>query len=216
MSAIIGGKNQMFAIHFNLPLKALQEFEKEVEDMQFDFEGRLATVFNRTARETVKRSVEEVHAIVNLKTTVIKNGPKSSRRKKNIFQSKKARRTDHHAQARIADVGKLSLHHFSPIHNKAGTSYKIMRGGPRKLIKGAFMGPRPKVKAAKLFGGVYIREVYPKGKRLPIRKAGMGPSPWGVVQRHALEPKIRRHAEQEMLFAITSVVDDMTNKYFGV
>ena len=215
MSAVIGGKNQMFAIHFNLPLKALAEFEREVEEMEFDLNGRLATVFNRTARETVKRSVEEVHAIVNLKKTVIKNGPKSSRKKKNIFQSKKAKRSDHHAQARIADIGKLSLHNFSPIHNKQGTSYKILRGGPRKLITGAFMGPRPRVKAPRLFGGVYIRQIYPKGPRLPIRKAGMGPSPWGVIKRHALEPKIRRHAEQEMMFAITSVIDDMTNKYLG-
>ncbi len=60
-----------------------------------------------------------------------------------------------------------------------GVTYSI----GRKFAPGAFMGPKPGVKADSLYGGVFIR--VGKG-RLPIKKL-KGPSPWGVFVKAGLK-----------------------------
>jgi hypothetical protein len=77
------------------------------------------------------------------------------------------------------------LQHFSARQNGRGVSYKIDKRGVRKLVAGAFMGPRPGVLAPKLHGGVFKRV----GKsRNPIVKL-YGVSPYGTYAKNDM-PKI--------------------------
>lgn len=72
------------------------------------------------------------------------------------------------------------LQHFNARQNGKGVSYKIDKRGGRKLVPGAFMGPRPGTLAPRLHGGVFRRV----GKeRLPIVKL-YGVSPYGAYAKN--------------------------------
>jgi hypothetical protein len=75
---------------------------------------------------------------------------------------------------------RAGLQHFAARQNARGVSYKISKQGGRKLVAGAFMGPRPGVLAPKLNGGVFKRV----GKsRQPIVKL-YGVSPYGAYAKN--------------------------------
>jgi hypothetical protein len=75
---------------------------------------------------------------------------------------------------------RAGLQHFAARQNGRGVSYKISKQGGRKLVAGAFMGPRPGVLAPKLNGGVFKRV----GKsRQPIVKL-YGVSPYGAYAKN--------------------------------
>lgn len=64
----------------------------------------------------------------------------------------------------------LSLRYFSPTQKRVGTSARVW--GRTRMYKNAFMGPRPRVVALKLYGNVFHRL---GEERLPIEKM-WGPS----------------------------------------
>ena len=77
-------------------------------------------------------------------------------------------------QITIPKGRRFSVKRFKPTQNSAGVTYKLRQ---RHTALGAFMGPRPRKKAAKLNGHVFKRV----GKaRLPITKLTTA-SPWGVM-----------------------------------
>lgn len=76
----------------------------------------------------------------------------------------------------ISETARIPLKEFGARQNKAGVKYRIEKGGPFKLIPGAFTVAR--------FGEHAFKR---KGReRLPIQKLH-GPSPWGVFLKGGIE-----------------------------
>ena len=81
------------------------------------------------------------------------------------------------AETSISKSSRLALKSFGARQVAKGVSYKISKREGRKLLAGAFQGPRPGLMKASWRGNAFKRV----GKsRLPIYKP-MGPSPWGVM-----------------------------------
>jgi hypothetical protein len=101
---------------------------------------------------------------------------------------------------------RLSLRHFGARQNKVGVSYKISKTKGRKMVAGAFQGPKPGAMKSSWRGNAFIRV----GKsRLPIVKL-MGPSPWGVfvkanmvqVQEDELQAEFEKRIKRQVREAL--------------
>jgi len=98
---------------------------------------------------------------------------------------------------------RMSLRHFKPKQTGVGVSYKISKRGGRQIIPHAFMGPKPGVIAPRLGGNVWLREGARKAKGAPglsqrIRRAGAGPSPWGVFVLQKKSTALSKLLREEM------------------
>lgn len=80
---------------------------------------------------------------------------------------------------------RIPLKEFKPNQKKEGVSYRISKSSGRRTMRGAFMGPKPKVRKVSWKNNVFKR----KGKsRLPIVKK-FGPSPWAVfLKQDSIKP----------------------------
>lgn len=95
------------------------------------------------------------------------------------------------AATHLSKSKRIPLRDFKARQTKKGVSYKISKTGGRRMIAGAFQGPRPG--QHQWSGRVFIR----KGKkRLPIQQL-FGPSPWGVFVKKKKDraTKQKLHAE---------------------
>tara|TARA_R100000951_G_scaffold70820_2_gene59739 strand:- start:11591 stop:12184 length:594 start_codon:yes stop_codon:yes gene_type:complete len=76
----------------------------------------------------------------------------------------------------IAKSGRYPMKMFKPRQNATGVSYKMRQ---TQQVRGGFMGPTPKRKAAKLRGHVWKR-INSGPQRFPITPLYVA-SPWGVM-----------------------------------
>ena len=93
------------------------------------------------------------------------------------------------AEVTLQKKNRFPLKRFRPRHTKAGVTYKIDKNKPRQLIPGAFTGPRPGLQTVKFYGHAFKRKDPGQKKRLPIIKAGKGPSAAGVISTNPARMK---------------------------
>mgnify|MGYP003656247338 CR=1 FL=1 len=113
----------------------------------------------------------EITKTVNIKAGIAK---------KQISTRNKATAESPKAVVSLSKSNRIGLQHFGGRQNKTGVSYKIDKQGGRKIVAGAFMGPRPGVLAPKLHGGAFKRV---GTERHPIIKL-YGVSPFGAFVKN--------------------------------
>jgi hypothetical protein len=161
--------------------------------------GKTATAVNKTARMVRDKMNKQITQKFNISLRNLK-------KKRIIFQSKKAKATQLEAQVRLKKTPKLGVQYFGPKHTGAGVTFALERGGSRKLISKAFMGPRAGKKAPKLNGGVFIREA--GAKRLPINKL-YALSPWGMYRSGHMQVATTQYADQMLRFYVEKTLQDL-------
>ena len=150
-----------------------------------NIDRELSAAINATAQPTRKVMAREIVQKVNLKVGVV-----NKKLKKGIRSNPKTLKTS----VKLKHQQRLGLQHFGASQTKKGVAYKIDKSGGRKMVVGAFMGPKPGVKAPKLNGGAYIRS----GKtRLPIKKLH-GVSPWAVFLKRSLDTPTEKQSSQRL------------------
>lgn len=102
------------------------------------------------------------------------------------------------ATVTLKKSSRISLREFKPRQTKKGVSYRISKSQGRKIIQGAFTGPKPGLTFVKFRGHAFKRV----GKsRLPIVKL-FGPSPWGVFvvnkQQQQVNPQINAELRKQL------------------
>jgi hypothetical protein len=150
--------------------------------------SKTATAVNKTARMVRDNMNKRITQKFNISLRNLK-------KKRIIFQSKKAKASDLSAQVRLKKTLKLGVQYFAPKHTGAGVTFALERGGSRKLISKAFMGSRAGKKAPKLNGGVFIREA--GAKRLPINKL-YALSPWGMFRAGKMQSPTTQFADKTL------------------
>jgi hypothetical protein len=150
-----------------------------------NIDRELSAAINATAQPTRKVMARGIVEKVNLKVGVV-----NKKLKKGIRSNPKTLRTS----VNLKHQQRLGLQHFGASQTKKGVAYKIDKSGGRKMVVGAFMGPKPRVKAPKLNGGAFIRA----GRtRLPIRRLH-GVSPWAVFLKRSLDSPTVKQSSQRL------------------
>ena len=151
--------------------KQIKRLTEAVGKARKNFPRELAAAVNSVSKKTRISIGRRIRQTINLKKA---DAEKPIKIKKTAT-----------AQAPVGVVSidretRAGLQHFAARQNARGVSYKISKQGGRKLVAGAFMGPRPGVLAPKLNGGVFKRV----GKsRQPIVKL-YGVSPYGAYAKN--------------------------------
>ena len=188
--------------------------KRQIDRLAYEFgrfgkrsQGRHATILNRSARFGVKYMTQLIREQVQIKVGDVKKRDKT---KKQLFQSKKATRKKPHARIQVNKFRPPGLQAYGARQNTRGVSYKISKKEGRKLLKSAFMGPRPGVLAVKLRGGVFLRTTL---MPLPIVKK-RGPSVWGVVKKNRLRRKVQRKVNKQIHKEMKLVIRKMIHKHY--
>ena len=164
---------------------------KALENLVKNLPKELAIISGKTARKgrsLIAKAVTEELAVTQ---KVVK---------KHIRVKTDIERTG--ASIELRKSKRIGIQNFKARQTKAGVSYRISKTTGRTTATKAFMGPRPGVLAAKLYGGVFKRE-FPH-QRLPIYNL-RGPSPWGVL-RH--QHKKRKRITTELRAAYSKIAAD--------
>jgi hypothetical protein len=95
----------------------------------------------------------------------------------------------------VKETKRLGLRHFKAQQVATGTTYKISKSGGKQLAVGAFQGPKPGIQKLSWKGNAFRRV----GKaRLPIMRLS-GVSPYGVVKKNDMPPKIVEAINKRLL-----------------
>lgn len=143
---------------------------------------QLSIAINDTQKKITVKASRAITEELAVKASVVKQK----------IKGKRATKGDLSAKVTVKASNRLSLREFGAKQNKRGVTYKISKTKGRKLIAGAFQGPKPGVVKISWRGNVFKREGKP---RLPIVKRS-GPSPWGVYVKSGKDPGIRKEARQ--------------------
>jgi hypothetical protein len=158
-------------ISIDIDAKQLKRLRQATARAGKTFPRELAAAVNSVAKKTRISIGRRIRQTVNLKKATAEKAIKIKR----IATAE--------APVGVVSIDKErreGLQHFSARQNGKGVSYKIDKRSGRKLVAGAFMGPRPGVLAPKLHGGVFKRV----GKsRNPIVKL-YGVSPYGTYAKN--------------------------------
>ena len=181
-------------------LKALQD---AIHGTTMNLKREFATVLNKVAKAGTRIIAKEVSSEL---ATPIKTIAAT------IRQRKRATVQTLSSSVQLSKTKRIALREFGARQTRAGTSYKISKTRGRKVIRGAFQGPKPGVVKASWRGNVFRR----KGKqRLPIVKL-YGPSPWGVaVKGNKIEPSANQ-MRAELNKQINRRIDYVLKKKAGV
>ena len=158
-------------ISIELDAKQLKRLVVATGKAKKKFPRELAAAINSVAKKTRIRIGRRIRETINLKKAIAERP---------IKIKKTATAETPVGVVSIDRERREGLQNFAARQNGKGVSYKIDKRGGRKLIAGAFMGPRPGVLAPKLHGGVFRRA----GKsRHPIVKL-YGVSPYGAYAKN--------------------------------
>lgn len=178
-------------------------------NVQIEAAGLLKTL-NSISDNIVKDTKDAANKTATKGVSLMAKGVSSEIRvsQKRVKRHIKKRKIDGGASVELEKSDRLALKAFKPVQRKTGVRYKIKKGGSLKTIRHAFMGPRPGVLAAKLNGHVFVRKnVF--APRKPIRRAGRGPSPWGVLAKNpsklksiqlGLQVELRKQLQKRIQF----------------
>jgi hypothetical protein len=163
--------------------QAIKELAKTLENNAKLLKRDINTALNATARHLKGQWAKELGKEVALPQRVIKQ----------TIRQELARTGGDASAAVVQKKSKrLPLKEFKPRQIAAGVSYIVYKKVKRRTLAGAFMGPKPGLKAIKLHGHVWSRQgakrVMTKGRyagkmRQPIVKR-FGPSPFDTSRKH--------------------------------
>lgn len=180
--------------------KNLKILESKAKNLAGKINRNTATALNKTARNTRDKMIDLVTSKFNI-------SKRNANKKKVFYQSKKATPTRLEAQVRLKKSMRLGVENFGPKHTGKGVTFALTKGGGRKLIQDAFMGPRPGKRAPRLNGGVFIRK--DGAKRLPIRKL-YAMSPWGMFRSGKMQIPATKHAQKQLLAMIDAQMKNLS------
>ena len=173
----------MLTIELNqTDLKALKA---AVETAGKSLDRELVTAINKTAKAGVSLMAKQIGKDLNLPQRELKKG---------LRVSKRASKGSKSGQVTLKESRRPGLQHFKARQTRAGVSYKILKSGGGQSVKSGFMGPKPGVKAPKLYGGAFIRAGKP---RLPIRKLH-GISPWGLYVKRHMDDETKKQLSERL------------------
>lgn len=160
-------------ISIEIDAKQIKRLKDAVGKARKSLPKELAAAINETAKQGRTQMGRNIRSVVNMS-------------KKTAEKALKVKEKATAANLRgVISLGKeqrkgFGLQHFGGRQNKKGVSYRISKTGGRKMVAGAFMGPKPGQLAPKLYGGVFKRV----GKsRLPIVKL-YGVSPFAAYAKN--------------------------------
>lgn len=134
---------------------------------------QLSIVVGKTGRRAESITAKDITKELAVKQKTVK---KEIKRRKTSKTS---------VEMELKKSARIPLRDFGARQTRKGVSYRISKTSGRKVVHGAFQGPKPGVRHGKWNGRVFKR--VGKG-RLPIVQL-RGPSPWGVVvKRNRLAP----------------------------
>jgi hypothetical protein len=170
-------------ISIDIDAKQLKRLRKATAMAGKKFPRELAAAVNSVAKKTRINIGRRIRQTINLKKAVAERP---------IKIKKVATAETPVGVVSIDRERREGLQHFGARQTGKGVTYKIDKRGGRKLVAGAFMGPRPGVLAPKLYGGVWKRQgearKMTKGRhegriRQPIVKL-YGVSPYGAYAKN--------------------------------
>ena len=189
-------------ISISVDKRKQRELVRAIQGLSNDLPREMAVVINNTVKRGVSLIAKEVQPRLAVSQKVIKKKLKTG-----SFATKKKLRSS----VIMKYSHRLSLKEFKPTQKAAGTSYLSKSG--RGMVPGAFMGPKPGVKAPNLNGHVFKRI---GRSRLPITRLDAA-SPWGVVMKNSLTPvivrKIQQGFDKEMDKRISAKIRKKMGKY---
>lgn len=160
-------------ISIQVDRRKLREVTRLLSGIKQGVPKALSGAVNDTARKTVTDLSSKIRQRVNIK-------------KRDIDPHlRRSRATPAHPSAKISvsESTRLPLKYFGARQVRKGVTYKIEKGGSRKLIPSAFI--------VQSMGGHVFARVGPK--RFPLRKP-MAVSPWGVVVKSNIPQQTEREA----------------------
>ena len=155
------------SVYIDFDPKQLAAIETKLRDAKIKIPKVLAAAVNDTAKQEKVQISARIRERVNIKKKDID--------KYISFSRASAGNTS--AVLKLSKSARIPLKYFGARQTKAGVTYRIDKGGGRKLAAGAFGPQIPRL------GGQVFKRV---GKsRFPIRKL-LGPSPWGVFVKSGM------------------------------
>ncbi len=180
----------------------INRLERVLAEVGRDIDRDLVIAINKTAKKTKSGINKEIRKELAVKASVIN---------KALFQTKRATKPSKFAIVQLKKTDRIPLRDFSAKQVRKGVSYRISKRGGRKLVPGAFQGPRPGRMKASWKGNVFRRV----GKaRLPIRKL-FGVSPWGVFVKRKMDMPTVAETERELEKQVGRRADFWTKKLNG-
>ena len=174
--------------------KGLSGLTNAVNSIAKDLKKNLAVAINETSKTGKAGIAKKIAAELAVAQKTIKEQIKNTRASATMLRS----------NLQLRKSNRISLRYFGAKQNKAGVSFRISKTKGRKIIQGAFQGPRPGAVNVRWRGNVFKRA----GKaRLPIVKL-QGPSPWGVFavnrmtkkQEEELRIELEKRVERRIRF----------------
>ena len=173
-------------IAIDIDVRKLDEFRRAIRAAGKSIPREMAAAFNATAKKTKSSISKQIRTELASSAKGVND---------TISITKKATTQSLNAGVRLGKTKRVPLKDFGARQVRAGVSYRVSKGGSRKLATSAFMGPKPGVKAPRLNGHVFKR----KGPgRLPIVKL-MGASPWAVFIKQRMSPEQVKMINAELL-----------------
>lgn len=163
----------------------IKKLQKLLKGSEKRIKREIATAINATKKKVASQVAKEITKELATSQKVVKE---------QINAKDKASAQKLQAVITVKKSKRIALREFGARQNKKGVSYKISKTKGRKLIPGAFQGPRPGAVNVRWRGHVFIRQGKP---RLPIRRLS-GPSPWGVYVKGGRDPIVRKDARAEL------------------
>ena len=168
----------------------IQIDSKELTDTLAAVVKNLPRELSFVSKQTAKHGVSFIAKQVGAEIAV------AQKEIKKLIKVKKLGDTDYMID--FQKTKRLPIRVFKAKQTKKGVTYKIDKNAKPKLIKKAFMGPRPGVLAPRLHGKVWIRELHGGSKSRSIHPVGRGPSPWGVFVKNDMMPALLVEINQRL------------------
>jgi predicted transcriptional regulator len=173
-------------ISLNIDSAEITALKQVLDGNAKEFRKQMAIAVNKVAGNAQKQIAKEVSKEIATPQKTIRETISVKRAKVGVSPT---------ATVTQKKTSRISLREFGAKQNKQGTTYKISKKGGRKLVSGAFQGPKPGVINVRTRGHVFQRV----GKeRLPIQKL-MGPSPWGVTVKRKIDEVVVRFSRADLL-----------------
>lgn len=154
-------------MHVSVSSSEIARLKASIQGTARRLQVELAVAVNATAAKSKSIINKEIRKELATSATAVK---------KTISTRGRAKPGNPRVAVEVRKTARIPLRDFGARQTKKGVTYKISKTTGRKLIAGAFQGPKPGAMKASWKGNVFKRV----GKsRLPIVKL-YGPSPWGV------------------------------------
>lgn len=172
-------------IAIEIDAKKLKELRAAVDRAGKKFKPEFAAALNATAKKARSEIGQKIRTELVVKASDVNKLIKINRR---------ATSQSLVSGVSLTKTARLPLRAFGARQIRTGVTYRISKQGGRKLVKGAFQGPKPGVIKVSWRGNVFKR-IGPE--RLPIVKL-MGVSPWGVFTKKRMTPKQEQDIKAEL------------------